>query len=156
MQLPKPTTNPLSATSNMLNENEYHKKMKSDGINVLTCEDPSLLLIKIQSGEISRFDCWNILRLIHEGEFSCNLPQYGTITVFALCKDFEEFGRLYDQGIQMLRENNVISPEQEEIVAKKTILEIKLLKKKKKKKKKNIDTPESLIPKFKPNNNRLN
>lgn len=100
----------------MLHENEYLKKMKQDGINILTCESPIPLLSKIHEGELSRFDCWNILRLIHNGEFSCNLPQYGTLTVFSLAKDMTEFIRLYDQGIQMLRDNGEITEEMDEIL----------------------------------------
>lgn len=139
----------------MLNENEYHKKMKSDGINILTCENPAPLLMKIQAGELSRFDCWNILRLIHAGEFNCNLPQYGTITVFALCNDIEEFGRLYDQGIEMLRDNNVITPEAEEEATKQSIIELNKFKSKKKKKKKK-KTDSEFLPPIKKNHNRLN
>ena len=127
--------------------------MNNEGINVLTCEDPAPLLMKIQAGELSRFDCWNILRLIHAGEFNCNLPQYGTITVFALCNDIEEFGRLYDQGIQMLRDNDVITPEDEEQATKESL---KALKKAGKKKKKKCEKPKNeFLPKFK-KTNRLN
>lgn len=124
-------------------ENEYQKKMKQDDINVLTCESPVPLLTKLHDGELSRFDCWNILCLIHQGEFKCNLPQYGTLTVFSLAKDMVEFSRLYDQGISMLRENGQVTPDEEELLAEETYKEIKKAFKTKK-------------VKINPNNNRLN
>lgn len=128
----------------MLNEHHYMKKMRNkDNVNVLTCESPIPLLSKIHEGELSRFDCWNILRLIHAGEFSCNLPQYGTLTVFSLANDLNEFRRLYDQGIEMLRENGQITPDEEELLQE----EIK-----KEKKKHNTEFPITI----KITKNRLN
>lgn len=127
----------------MLHENEYNKKMKEDGINILTCESPIPLLTKIHEGELSRFDCWNIIRLVHLGEFNCNLPQYGTLTVFSLAKDMEEFTRLYDQGIKMLRENGEVTEEMDDILSMEAKEEFDKMKKVKK-------------LKINPNNNRLN
>lgn len=125
--------------------NYYEEKVKQNGHSILTCEDPVPLIAKLHNGEISRFDCWNILRLIHAGEFNCNLPQYGTMTVFSLSKDMEEFQKLYDQGCEMLRENGELSQEDEKMLAeeqkaKKIIIKVELSpKKKSKKKKKSID-----------------
>lgn len=125
--------------------NYYEEKVKHNGHSILTCEDPVPLIAKLHNGEISRFDCWNILRLIHAGEFNCNLPQYGTMTVFSLSKDMEEFQKLYDQGCEMLRENGELSQEDEKMLAeeqkaKKIIIKVELSpKKKSKKKKKSVD-----------------
>ena len=125
--------------------NYYEDKVKQNGKSVLTCEDPVPLLTKLHNGEISRFDCWNILRLIHAGEFSCNLPQYGTMTVFSLANDMDEFQKLYDQGCEMLRVNGELTEEDEQVLAedakaKKIIIKVELSpKKKSKKKKKSVD-----------------
>jgi hypothetical protein len=128
--------------------NHYEKLLSENGKSILTCEDPVPLLTKLHDGTISRFDCWNILRLIHAGEFNCNLPQYGTMTVFSLSKDPDEFRRLYDQGCEMLRENGQLSAEdeaflEEDAKKEKVVIKIELSPKKKnksaKKKKKPID-----------------
>lgn len=129
--------------------NHYEKLLSKNGYSILTCEDPVPLLEKLHNGQISRFDCWNILRLIHAGEFSCNLPQYGTMTVFSLAKDPEEFSRLYDQGCEMLRQNGELTSEDEQFLEEeakkdKIIIKVSLNPKKKKpsKKKKSVDNDD--------------
>lgn len=121
--------------------NYYEELCKLNGKSILTCEDPVPLIAKLHNGDISRYDCWNILRLIHAGEFNCNLPQYGTMTVFSLAKDMEEFQRLYDQGCEMLRDNGQLTDEDEKILeeeqkSKRIIIKVEMSPKKKKSKKK--------------------
>lgn len=130
--------------------NHYEKLLSQNGVSILTCEDPVPLLEKLHNGSISRYDCWNILRLIHAGEFNCNLPQYGTMTVFSLAKDPDEFRRLYDQGCEMLRENGQLTEEDEAFLEEdakknKIVIKIDLSGKKKKtakKKKKPVDNDD--------------
>lgn len=82
--------------------------------NILIEEDPLELLTAINKGEISRYSCWKILQLIHAGEISCGLPQYGILTVFSLAKDFKQFTELFEQGCDMLRNEGVLSQKAEE------------------------------------------
>ncbi len=86
---------------------------------MLTAEDPIELLSAMNKGEISRFSCWKILSLIHAGEISCGLPQYGILTVYSLSKDFKQFTELFEQGCDMLRAEGAISQESEEAAFKK-------------------------------------
>ena len=79
--------------------------------NILTEKEPIGILQLINSGGVSRYNAWKILQLVHAGELTCNLPQYGIITVFSLSKDIEEFKRMFDQGCEMLREEGIIDDE---------------------------------------------
>ena len=81
--------------------------------NVLVEKEPIGILHAINQGVISRFNAWQILRLVHDDEIKCGLPQYGIITVFSLSKDIEQFKKLYDQGCDMLRQEGIIDDETE-------------------------------------------
>ena len=81
--------------------------------NVLVEKEPIGILHAINQGVISRFNAWQILRLVHDDEIKCGLPQYGIITVFSLSKDIEQFKKLYDQGCDMLRHEGIIDDETE-------------------------------------------
>lgn len=93
------------------------KKVIVDGKNILASDDPIPLMRLIATGELSRFEAWNLLRCIHNDEMKCTLGQYGTLTVFSLAKDLQEFFRLYDQGVQMLRDTGAMPEEIEEWAA---------------------------------------
>ena len=79
--------------------------------NVLVEKEPIGILHAINQGILSRFNAWQILRLVHDDELKCGLPQYGIITVFSLSKDIEQFKKLYDQGCDMLRHEGIIDDE---------------------------------------------
>lgn len=81
--------------------------------NILVEAEPLGILQAINQGLLSRFAAWQTLRLIHDKEIKCNLPQYGIITVFSLSKDIEEFKKMYDQGCDMLRNEGIINEETE-------------------------------------------
>ena len=81
--------------------------------NVLVEKEPIGILQAINQGIVSRFAAWQILRLVHDKEIKCELPQYGIITVFSLSKDIEQFKKLYDQGCDMLRAEGIIDDEVE-------------------------------------------
>ena len=134
----------------MKNNNEDNLPEAVLSGTMLTEEDPIELLTAINKAEISRYSCWKILQLIHAGEISCGLPQYGILTVYSLSKDFKQFTELFEQGCDMLRSEGIINQEQEEaafrrlssLLAKKIVdttnpVAIPLIKKKKKKSKKN-------------------
>ena len=106
--------------NNNENNDEYSNILQSQ---VLTQEEPIDLIKLLSTGQISKIDCWRILQLIHCGECNCNLPQYGLLTVFSLAKDYKQFTELYDQGCDMLRKNNILTDEIEEL-QKKRILKI--------------------------------
>jgi hypothetical protein len=82
---------------------------------VLTEEDPISLLTLISSKTINNVDAWRILQLIHSGDLTSNLPQYGILTVFSLSKSYIQFTELFEQGCQMLRENNILTEEIEKV-----------------------------------------
>lgn len=123
------------------------KKVTIDGKNILAKDDPIPLMRLIATGELSRIEAWRILRCIHNGEINCVLGQYGTLTVFSLAKDLQEFFRLYEQGVQMLRDADSMPEEIEEWAAqqmkemneKPTIKFVIKVKPKSKKKKKDND-----------------
>jgi len=129
------------------------KLIDDDGNNVLLTESAVPLLQMMHNGELSRYEVWQVLLMIHNGEMSSNLPQYGMLTVFSLCKDMTQFGQLYDQGIAMLRENGIVTAEDDELLEREMMKEFSkkpinisiVIKKSPKKKKKNPN-----------NNNRLN
>lgn len=79
--------------------------------NILVEKEPIGILQAINHGVVSRFAAWQILRLVHDKELKCELPQYGIITVFSLSKDIEQFKKLYDQGCDMLRSEGIIDDE---------------------------------------------
>jgi hypothetical protein len=82
---------------------------------VLTEEDPISLLTLISNKTINKVDAWRILQLIHSGDLTSNLPQYGILTVFSLSKNYIQFAELFEQGCQMLRENNILTEEIEKV-----------------------------------------
>jgi len=82
---------------------------------VLTEEDPISLLTLISNKTINKVDAWRILQLIHSGDLTSNLPQYGILTVFSLSKSYIQFAELFEQGCQMLRENNILTEEIEKV-----------------------------------------
>lgn len=96
------------------------KKVVVNGKNILESDDPVSLMRLISTGELSRIEAWQLLRCIHNNEIKCYLSNYGTLTVFTLAKNLEEFFRLYDQGVQMLREADSMSSEVEEWAANET------------------------------------
>jgi hypothetical protein len=115
--------------------------------SVLTRKTPVKLMLQIMNGHIDRFKAWQALRLVHSGEEKCYFPQYGILTVFSLAKDMDEFKRLYDQGVQMLLDEGVVSDDEyEQDLEQQKIMFKKDLKSQKKKAK---------SKKFNPNN-RLN
>lgn len=97
--------------------NDILKKVVVEGKNILVDEDPVPLMRLISTGQLSRFEAWNLLRCIHNKEIDCNLGTYGTLTVFSLAKDLQEFFRLYDQGVQMLRDAGSLPEEIEKWAA---------------------------------------
>lgn len=97
--------------------NDILKKVVVEGNNILSTNDPIPLMRLISTGQLSRFEAWNLLRCIHNGELDCNLGSYGTLTVFSLAKDLQEFFRLYDQGVQMLRDAGSLPDEIEQWAA---------------------------------------
>jgi hypothetical protein len=115
---------------------------------ILLEEEPMELLLKINNGELSRLQAWQILMLIHQGEFNCNLPQYGILTVFSLAKDMKQFEQLFDQGCDMLRDNNILTQDVEE----QTMMKITQLLMKDSKF--SVDTPKLKSKKFKSNKNK--
>jgi len=103
-------------TNNMNNKNpdDYtaiKEALYINGASVLTRKTPVKLMIQLMTGKIDRFMAWQALRLVHEKTEKCYYPQYGILTVFSLSKDMEEFKRLYDQGVQMLLEQNIVTDE---------------------------------------------
>ena len=96
------------------NNKEALAAVNSFGKNVLTEVSPLKLMLSLTQGKLTRLQAWQVLRLIHEGEVDCGLPQYGILTTFSLSKDLEEFKRLYDQGVQMLIDHDITSFEEEE------------------------------------------
>ena len=140
--------------------NDVLKKVVIEGKNILTEADPIPLMRLISTGQLSRFEAWNLLRCIHNDEISCKLESYGTLTVFSLAKDLQEFFRLYDQGVQMLRESGNMPQQIEEWAAEqckqfesKKPITIKVVLKKKSKSNKNIDEDNDNRQNYKP---RLN
>lgn len=97
--------------------NDILKKVVVEGNNILADEDPIPLMRLISTGQLSRFEAWNLLRCIHNKEIDCNLSTYGTLTVFSLAKDLQEFFRLYDQGVQMLNDAGSMPQEIQEWAA---------------------------------------
>ena len=82
-----------------------------NGDSVLTRKTPMKLMIQLMTGKIDRFMAWQALRLVHEKSEKCYFPQYGILTVFSLSKDMDEFKRLYDQGVQMLVNEHIVTDE---------------------------------------------
>jgi hypothetical protein len=106
--------------------NNYNKPNDNKNLNnqleemvfdteVLTEEDPISLLTLISNKTINKVDAWRILQLIHSGDLTSNLPQYGILTVFSLSKSYIQFAELFEQGCQMLRENNILTEEIEKV-----------------------------------------
>jgi hypothetical protein len=101
----------------MNTNNDYIENLDS---SILTESEPISILQIIHSGEFSRYNAWQTLQLVHDGEIPCNLAQYGILTVFSLSKDFNEFKRLFEQGCDMLREEGILN----EQVEKKAFIEL--------------------------------
>jgi len=110
----------------MTNNDDTFDASPYEGSNSpLVTDSPIELLALLSSGEISRLEAWKLLQLIHLEEIKCELPQYGTLTVFALAKDMTQFRELYDQGCALLRDNGIMKPETEEQAIKDIIKELK-------------------------------
>lgn len=100
--------------NNYKNHNKQLEEMVFD-TEVLTEEDPIALLTLISNKTINKLDAWRILQLIHSGDLTSNLPQYGILTVFSLSKNYIQFAELFEQGCQMLRENDILTEEIEKV-----------------------------------------
>ena len=83
--------------------NAYKNIVNDNTFSSLTESEPISLLDSIISGQLTRFESWKLISLIHEGELDCNLPQYGILTVHCLSKDIKQFDELFSQGCDLLR-----------------------------------------------------
>jgi hypothetical protein len=103
--------------NNQNNNKNLHNQLEEIVFDteVLTEEDPISLLTLISNKTINKVDAWRILQLIHSGDLTSNLPQYGILTVFSLSKSYIQFAELFEQGCQMLRENNILTEEIEKV-----------------------------------------
>jgi len=79
-----------------------------EGKNVVTSGDLMSIFFLLESGKLTRKMAWQIVRMIHHGDFECELAIYGTLQTFALSKDIKEFKRLYKQGCDLLENENII------------------------------------------------
>ena len=84
------------------------KTITIDGKNVVSDGDLLGIFMLLETGKITRKMAWQIIRMVHEEELNCPLSIYGTLSVFSLAKDKEEFKRLYRQGCELLTDEGIV------------------------------------------------
>jgi hypothetical protein len=94
------------------------KTITVEGENAVSSGNLVSIFWLFDTGMVDRKMAWQIIKMVHDGDLECPLAVYGTLTVFSLSKDLEQFKQMYSQGCDMLDENNVCTKDEKKIMKK--------------------------------------